>query len=167
MCVWGERMAWGDREMEGKEGWLGNARGWDGKRRHRGRQRDVVWRREVKSNMFFVCPQPPVTCCVVLLEHAFVWAYSTLKQGPVPAHKCCLCVGIVCRGQKKVLGLKKVVEVCLRLVLTLSYFFGVCLPKTGPGCRHLRCRNQGRGRGTNCAKGFLMSLTPVCTCVPS
>ena len=26
MCVCGERMAWGDGEMEGKECWLGNAR---------------------------------------------------------------------------------------------------------------------------------------------
>ncbi len=30
MCVCGERMAWGDGEMEGKECWLGNARGRDG-----------------------------------------------------------------------------------------------------------------------------------------
>jgi hypothetical protein len=44
MCVCGERMAWGGDEMEGKEFWLGigNVRGRDGKRRHRGRQRDVV-----------------------------------------------------------------------------------------------------------------------------
>jgi hypothetical protein len=27
MCVCGERMAWGDREMEGKECWLGMALG--------------------------------------------------------------------------------------------------------------------------------------------
>jgi hypothetical protein len=30
MCVCGERMAWGDGEMEGKECWLGNGRGRDG-----------------------------------------------------------------------------------------------------------------------------------------
>jgi hypothetical protein len=42
MCVCGETMAWGGDEMEGNEFWLGNARGRDGKRRHRRRQRDVV-----------------------------------------------------------------------------------------------------------------------------
>ncbi len=39
VCLRGERMAWGDGEMEGKECWLGNARG---RRRHRGIQRDVA-----------------------------------------------------------------------------------------------------------------------------
>ena len=29
-CVWGERMAWGGKEFEGKECMLGKARGWDG-----------------------------------------------------------------------------------------------------------------------------------------
>ncbi len=28
--VWGERMAWGGKEFEGKECMLGKARGWDG-----------------------------------------------------------------------------------------------------------------------------------------
>ena len=45
----------------------------------------VVWKEETQrkakgcglkerseEQYVFVCPQPPVTCCVVLLEHAFV-----------------------------------------------------------------------------------------------
>ena len=105
MCVCGERMAWVGDEMEGKEFWLGNARGRDGKRRHRGRQRDVVWRREVKSNMFLFVPNHLLLVVLFwwsmpLFERTLRWNKGLCRRTNV-VYVLVLCVGV---GSGGVLG---------------------------------------------------------------